>query len=222
MNLSVLFHAFVFVFVFAFETPATAESESVNGCGTRPTLEIISVHIIDVRTGRVSYDATITIDGDRICRIAFSQDTAGRAQHRIDGRGRYVLPGLWFNRIDGPAAATLIGYGITQMAEGVMLDQMEPAELPDVLAQSVAGGRTPLQALQSVTMEAGSRAGVAHAGRLEAGCEANLLLLEANPLEDVTNLRHVTLVLRRGKPLGLVALARARAGRSESRQPFSN
>ncbi|MGH7470776.1 MAG: hypothetical protein ACRENP_22740, partial [Longimicrobiales bacterium] len=207
--------------VFAFETPGTDESESVNGCSDRPALEINRVHVIDVQTGRVSYDATITIDDGRICRIAFNGENSSQAQQRIDGRGRYALPGLWFNRIDGAAGSTLIGYGITQVADGVVQDKTEPSELPDVMAQIVAGGRTPLQALQSVTLDVGSRAGVAHAGRLAAGCEASLLLLEANPLENVTNLRHVTLVLRRGQPLGLIALARARAGRTESRQPFS-
>lgn len=63
--------------------------------------------------------------------------------------------------------------------------------LIDELTLYTQAGLTPLQALQSATLWPARYAGVeASAGTVEVGKDANLLLLSANPLQQVQALRH--------------------------------
>lgn len=60
-------------------------------------------------------------------------------------------------------------------------------------------GLTPMESLQAVTRNAARLCGVAdRVGTLEVGKEADLLLLDADPLEDEQNLTHVAAVYRSG------------------------
>jgi imidazolonepropionase-like amidohydrolase len=188
------------------------------GCSEQPALEIRNVHVIDVRTGRVSFDATLVMDDGRICRIASGSEQSSARQY-IDGRGRYALPGLWLDSAEPAELFQRVGYGITHVHSGTAALESDPALLPDALAQRVRDGWSPLQALQSVTLQAAHRARAGRAGQLAAGFDADVVLLEANPLEDITNLRRISLVVWQGEPVGLVQLARARAGRAYTRQP---
>lgn len=77
----------------------------LTGCATgqpasRVDMVIESVGVIDVRNGKVLPDRDIVIDQGRIRELL----PAGRAARmpaaeRIDGRGRYALPGLWDNHV---------------------------------------------------------------------------------------------------------------------------
>lgn len=52
--------------------------------------------VIDVRTGRRLADHTVVADGDRIVAVGPARQVrVPRGAQRIDGRGRYVIPGLW-------------------------------------------------------------------------------------------------------------------------------
>ncbi|HXI12354.1 MAG TPA: amidohydrolase family protein [Thermoanaerobaculia bacterium] len=62
--------------------------------------------------------------------------------------------------------------------------------LHDELALYVRAGLTPLQALQTATVNAAVYSGTAdHSGQIAAGFEADLVLLPANPLVDIQALR---------------------------------
>ena len=64
----------------------------------------------------------------------------------------------------------------------------------------VAGGMTPLQAIQSCTRVAAEACGVSdHVGSLEPGKEADLLVVARNPLDDVRHLRDVVAVFKAGE-----------------------
>jgi imidazolonepropionase-like amidohydrolase len=64
----------------------------------------------------------------------------------------------------------------------------------------VAGGMTPMQALQSCTRTAAQACGILdRVGTLEPGKEADLLVVASNPLDDVRNLRDVVAVFKGGK-----------------------
>jgi imidazolonepropionase-like amidohydrolase len=67
------------------------------------------------------------------------------------------------------------------------------------LAVGVTGGMTTMQALQAATRVAAEACGVLdRVGTLEPGKEADVLVVEANPLDDVRNLRDVVAVFRAG------------------------
>lgn len=69
------------------------------GCGrapTRATAIISDVAVIDVERGTLAEHRDVLIDGTRIVAV----ETAGTARvpddtRRIDGRGRFLIPGLW-------------------------------------------------------------------------------------------------------------------------------
>ena len=61
-------------------------------------------------------------------------------------------------------------------------------------------GLTPLRILQMTTIDAAEFLGIgATAGTVEAGRNADLVLLSRNPISDVTNLSRVVGVMRRGR-----------------------
>jgi imidazolonepropionase-like amidohydrolase len=68
------------------------------------------------------------------------------------------------------------------------------------LEVGVKGGMTTMQALQAATRVAAEACGVLdRVGTLEAGKEADVLIVEANPLDDVRNLRDVVAVFKAGQ-----------------------
>ncbi len=85
-------------------------------------------------------------------------------------------------------AGTDTGYGLggtTTLAHELM-------ELVDV-------GLTPLEALQAATVTAADLLGVAdHTGRVAVGLDADLIVLERNPLSDVGVLQDVLMVVSDG------------------------
>jgi imidazolonepropionase-like amidohydrolase len=70
----------------------------------------------------------------------------------------------------------------------------------DELVALVRAGMTPLEALQASTRSAAEFMGrLVDEGTVEVGKKANLVLLEADPLADITNTRRVAAVILRGR-----------------------
>src|SRR5262249_55511463 len=75
--------------------------------------------------------------------------------------------------------------------------------LHDELAELVDAGLTPMQALQSATLNAARYLGITDAfGTVELGKIADLVLLEGNPLKDIRNTRKISAVVVNGKIFG--------------------
>ena len=68
------------------------------------------------------------------------------------------------------------------------------------LSLHVQAGLTPLEALQSATSDSAEFMGVSRtSGTIEPGKTADMVLLNANPLDDVANTRQIGAVVLRGK-----------------------
>lgn len=86
-------------------------------------------------------------------------------------------------------AATDTGYG----PESTTTLAHELLELVEI-------GMSPLEALQAATTTAAELLGVSdHTGRIAEGLEADLIVLERNPLEDVGVVQDVLLVVSDGR-----------------------
>ncbi|CAN5624549.1 hypothetical protein BH20VER1_BH20VER1_17960 [soil metagenome] len=71
--------------------------------------------------------------------------------------------------------------------------------LHDELALLVEAGLTPMEALQAATKNAAEALGAARDyGTVEKGKLADLVLLDANPLTDISNTTKIAAVIRRG------------------------
>lgn len=71
--------------------------------------------------------------------------------------------------------------------------------LHDELDLLVQAGLSPMQALQAATLNAGKYLGLADTGTVEKGKRADLVLLDANPLEAIGNTRKIQAVVLAGR-----------------------
>ena len=105
----------------------------------------------------------------------------------------------------------LHGHGARLLA-GTDAGYLLPAgsSLIDELHELVAAGLTPFEALAAATRDAALFLGE-DAGTIEAGKRADLLLLGADPLQDIEALRHPAMVIVRGEAPPPAARRRAAA-----------
>jgi imidazolonepropionase-like amidohydrolase len=71
--------------------------------------------------------------------------------------------------------------------------------LHDELALISRAGLTPMETLQSATRNAGQYLGLSDTGTIEKGKRADLVLLDANPLDDIGNTRKIRSVVLAGR-----------------------
>jgi imidazolonepropionase-like amidohydrolase len=74
-------------------------------------------------------------------------------------------------------------------------------------ADMVAAGMTPAQVLVASTKNAADMIGIKDAGTIENGKSADFVVLDANPLTDITNTRRISSVYLRGTAVDRAALA---------------
>ncbi len=95
----------------------------------------------------------------------------------------------------------------TDTAPGVYI--MPGFSLHDELANFVEAGFTPMESLQTATSNPAKFLGMESSyGSVETGKIADLVLLAANPLEDIRNTRKITAVIANGRLFNRAALDR--------------
>jgi imidazolonepropionase-like amidohydrolase len=85
------------------------------------------------------------------------------------------------------------------------------------MAELVMAGLSPYEVLRAATANGGEFLGASPCrGRIERGCRADLVLLEANPLRDIANTRRIAGVVLNGR--WVVPGVRAGDGRAGGRE----
>src|SRR6202008_48635 len=113
-----------------------------------------------------------------------SADLCERADH-ASGEHRE-----WFRRALAAGVRMALGSDIRPLKDAALLE----------LGLWVKDGATPWQTLVAATRHGAAGCGVgAELGTVEAGKLADLIVVAANPLEDITNVRRLQLVLKEGR-----------------------
>jgi imidazolonepropionase-like amidohydrolase len=77
-------------------------------------------------------------------------------------------------------------------------DGNRPWGAHDEMQDMVLAGMTPMQVIVAATRNSAEFLRIANAGTLEAGKSADFIVLDANPLDDITNTRRISAVILRG------------------------
>jgi imidazolonepropionase-like amidohydrolase len=122
--------------------------------------------------------------------IAELEDTARQARIRNDRYAqmyRQALTVAQWNLKTLRAAGVRIAFGTDTGPPGRFQGYFEHLEL-ELMAQA---GLTPMQIIVAATSDAARCARIPHVGSLERGRWADFIVLTANPLDAITNLRRI-------------------------------
>ncbi|HEX6175035.1 MAG TPA: amidohydrolase family protein [Candidatus Binatia bacterium] len=124
---------------------------------------------------------------------------------------RASLPQDEFKKLEGantdrPKAQALYGIQARNLAKlnaaGVRIvlgtDGNRPWGPHEEMLDMVMAGMTPMQVIVAATRNSAEFLQLADAGTLEAGKSADFIVLDANPLDDITNTRRISAVILRG------------------------
>lgn len=104
-----------------------------------PAVAIVGVTVVDPATRKVDEDRTVVTRGGEITDVGPSDGSAPDDAEIVDGRGRYLIPGLWdlhFHDAEDHLEL-LLASGVTGVREMGQL----PARRPCATRSRPAGGR---------------------------------------------------------------------------------
>ena len=142
---------------------------------------------------------TETVSPDELAKMAAAFRERD-PQAAADARGRYAILERSLAKLDGAGANVVLGADTG--VEDHLFGLAEHLELEAM----VDAGMTPARALVAATSRAAEYLHLADRGRLEPGKRADLLVLDASPLDDIRNTRRIARLFIAGAEVDRAAL----------------
>lgn len=151
----------------------------------------------DARAGDPSFANDPRLDyTDPLSRWAFGDDLGGTLAAYPGPDGERVLKDYFGHGLKLTGAANRAGVRVLAGTDTII----GGFKIHDELEHLVRAGLTPAEALRAATLDAAEAAGrQQEAGAIEPGKRADLVLLRANPLENIANTRSIEAVLFGGR-----------------------
>jgi len=130
--------------------------------------------------------------------LEYIRDIPPKAYETIIDHGTWITPILVSGRTDPRVVAAMHRAGVSLLAG---TDSVPPlgASLHKELELMVASGLSPMEALQTATRNPAFYFGILpFMGTLEEGKVADIVILDANPLDDIRNTQKISGVVMRG------------------------
>jgi cytosine/adenosine deaminase-related metal-dependent hydrolase len=177
---------------------------------TAAPLIVRHVNLVDLRSATILRDRWVRIDEGRITAVGNSFLLVPRDATVLDARGKFLMPGL-IGVLDR-AAHQLVALGITAVRHrGPMpenehaaprLIDADPLATNPPLTAPLNDRRRAARALRAITLDAVAGTSFeGQLGRIAPGYLADLILLTANPLEDVGRTSRLAGVILDGRLL---------------------
>jgi len=142
-----------------------------------------------------------------------------RITHELTPQDRDVAAKRWPVATKIVAALHRAGVPILAGTDAPMLGVYPGYSLHDELELLVDSGFTPTEALRAATLGPAEFLGIAEGGTVATGKQADLVLLDADPLRDVRNTRRIDTVVLYGRLLRRAALDRLLADSARAQNP---
>jgi adenine deaminase len=163
---------------------------------TSPSRPLVLTHVtvIDITRGRAKSEMTLILEGEHIVAL----DTGGKVKvpqdaQVIDATGKYLIPGLWDMHVHEWNKEVFFPLFIANGITGVR-DMFSPLPPIKQWRAEIAAGTTTINPAKYFDMEKSL-------GTVEKGKLADLVLLDANPLEDISNTKKINAVVLNGRLL---------------------
>jgi imidazolonepropionase-like amidohydrolase len=115
-----------------------AAAQNTSTVVTPAQIRITHVTLIDTETGKEITDQTVVISGDKISDVANSKSVVAPASaHIVDGRGKYLIPGLWDMHVHGTEVDSTLPVYIANGVTGVR-DMFGPPDANKFRAEQAA------------------------------------------------------------------------------------
>ena len=130
--------------------------------------------------------------------------------------GRRAAQLAWDRMAAGVARLSAVGarIGVGTDGGGQLGDQFIGWTVHTEVENMVAAGMTPGEVLKAATSTAADIVGLGDVGRIAVGYSADFIVLDANPLDDITNTRRIVSVFLRGAEIDRAGLQRAWASQA--------
>src|SRR5258707_4189168 len=112
---------------------------------TPSKIAIIHISVIDVRAGTIKPDMTVLIQGDGIIEVRSSKNKeslSAKDIQVIDGRGKFLLPGLWDMHVHTDGADRVLHFLLANGITGVRDMAGGAAKLADARRRITSGEGT--------------------------------------------------------------------------------